>query len=126
MLSVGYTYDNRRLAEGYNSPGSPYWSTTAFTALAASDDHGFWRVEEEPLAPLDRPVTIVDPGWVVSRDHDHAVALVARADSGFGFPEQAPAKYRKFAYSSVFGFSGDCADGFGRVATDSTLAPHRR
>ena len=122
VLSVGYTYDNRRLAESYTSAGSPYWCMKAFGALAAAGDHAFWQSAEEQLAPLSEPVTLAGPGWVVSRGADHAVALVARTAGRRAFPEESPAKYRKFAYSSVFGFSGDVADLEGGIYTDSMLA----
>jgi hypothetical protein len=122
VLSVGFTYDNRRLAESYNSAGSPYWCMKAFAALAAPANHPFWTSGEEPLAPLPEPVTIRDAGWVVARGNDHAVALLARPTSPTDFPEESAAKYRKFAYSSVFGFSGDLPDLGGDVHTDSVLA----
>jgi hypothetical protein len=122
VLSVGFAYDNRRLAESYNSAGSPYWSMKAFGGLAAPADHPFWTSAEEPLAPLDAPIVIADAGQVIARDQEHAVILNARPAGAVEFPEQAAAKYRKFAYSSVFGFSGDIADTSGGVHTDSMLA----
>jgi hypothetical protein len=122
VLSVGFAYDNRRLRESYNSPCSPYWCMKAFGALAAPDDHPFWTTAEAPLAPLDQPVTLPEAGWVVTRDGDQAVALVARRAKAVPFPEQAAAKYGKFAYSSAFGFSGDLPDGTGTTLTDSMLA----
>jgi hypothetical protein len=122
VLSVGFTYDNRRLSETYNSAGSPYWSMKAFGALAASADHPFWTSGEEPLEPLDSPVVLRDAGQVIVRGVDHAVVLPARPAVALDFPEQSSGKYRKFAYSSVFGFSGDIADTYGAVHTDSMLA----
>jgi hypothetical protein len=122
VLSVGFAYDNRRLSESYNSPASPYWCLKAFAPLAAPADHPFWTADEEELSPLDSPVTLSDAGWVVARDAHQAVALVARRAPDLELPEQAAAKYRKFAYSSVFGFSGDFADALGVVHTDSMLA----
>ena len=122
VLSVGFTYDNRRLAESYNSAGSPYWSMKAFGALAAPADHPFWTSSEEPHAPLDAPVVLADAGQVIARSDAHAVILPARPAVALDFPEQAAAKYRKFAYSSAFGFSGDVADTYGQVHTDSMLA----
>ena len=122
VLSIGYTYDNRRLSETYSSAGSPYWCMKAFGALAAPAEHPFWTSDEEPLDPLPAPITIVEAGQVIARDADHAVILSGRAAVALDFPEQAAAKYRKFAYSSVFGFSGDVADMFGSVHTDSMLA----
>ena len=122
VLSIGYTYDNRRLSETYSSAGSPYWCMKAFGSLAAPSDHPFWTSDEEPLEPLTAPITIGDAGQVITRDGDHAVILSARPAVGLDFPEQCAAKYRKFAYSSVFGFSGDVADMFGSIHTDSMLA----
>ena len=122
VLSVGFTYDNRRLCETYNSPGSPYWAMKAFAGLGAPDGHPFWAASEAPLQPLAEPVTIADAGWVVARDADQAVALIGRREPALDFPEQAAAKYRKLAYSSAFGFSGDVPDILGRVSTDSMLA----
>ena len=122
VLSIGYGYDNRRLSETYSSAGSPYWCMKAFGALAAPADHPFWTSAEEPLEPLAAPLAIADAGQVITRDADHAVILSARPAVALDFPEQAAAKYRKFAYSSAFGFSGDVADMFGSVHTDSMLA----
>ena len=122
VLSIGYTYDNRRLSETYSSAGSPYWCMKAFGSLAAPSDHPFWTSAEEPLEPLTAPVTIDDAGQVITRDADQAVILSARPAAGLDFPEQCAAKYRKFAYSSAFGFSGDIADMFGSIHTDSILA----
>jgi len=122
VLSIGYTYDNRRLSETYSSAGSPYWCMKAFGSLAARADHPFWTTDEDPLDPLVAPITIGDAGQVITRDADHAVILSARPAAALDFPEQCAAKYRKFAYSSVFGFSGDVADMFGSIHTDSMLA----
>ena len=122
VLSVGFAYDNRHLCETYNSAASPYWCMKAFASLAAAADHPFWTAREEALAPLAAPVTLVDAGWVVTRDQHQAVALIAQPAPDLESPEQAAAKYRKFAYSSVFGFSGDLPDGVGVVHTDSMLA----
>ena len=119
VLSVGYGYDNRRMAESYNSAGSPYWCMKAFTMLAAPDDHPFWTVEE---AAPDRPITISlrTPGMVLGHDDGQVVGLFAQPP-GWSFVEQADAKYQKFAYSSRFGFSGDFTM-YGLGATDSMLA----
>ncbi len=122
VLSVGFTYDNRALSESYNSPASPYWCMKVFTSLAAPADHPFWTSPEDGLPPLDSPVTLSDAGWVVARDDHQAVALVARPAPDLDHPEQGAAKYRKFAYSSAFGFSGDLPDSNGVVHTDSMLA----
>jgi len=119
VVSVGYAYDNRRLAESYNSAGSPYWCMKAFTMLAAPDDHPFWTVEEAP-PPASRTVSLRTPGMVLGHDDGQVVALMGQPP-GWSFVEQAEAKYQKFAYSSRFGFSGDFTM-YGLGATDSMLA----
>ncbi len=122
VLSVGFAYDNRKLCEGYNSAGSPYWAMKAFGGLAAGADHPFWAEPERALEPLAEPVTLEHARWVVTRNDEHAVALVS-ADSPSGpFPEEAAAKYHKFAYSSAFGLSADAPDTRGGSHTDSMLA----
>jgi hypothetical protein len=119
VVSVGYGYDNRRMAESYNSAGSPSWCMKAFTMLAAPDDHPFWTVvEAPPSAPTT--VTLRAPGMVVGHDGGQVVALMAQPP-GWSFVEQSDAKYHKFAYSSRFGFSGDFTM-YGLGATDSMLA----
>ncbi len=119
VVSVGYGYDNRRMAESYNSPGSPYWCMKAFAMLAAPDDHSFWTVEEAAPSPPST-VSLSTPGMVLGHDDGQVVALFAQPP-GWSFVEQADAKYQKFAYSSRFGFSGDFTM-YGLGATDSMLA----
>ena len=119
VVSVGYGYDNRRMAESYNSAGSPYWCMKAFAMLAAPDDHPFWTVTEAP-PPAPAAVTLRTPGMVLGRDDGQVVSLMAQPP-GWSFVEQADAKYHKFAYSSRFGFSGDFTM-YGLGATDSMLA----
>ncbi|WP_051062876.1 DUF2264 domain-containing protein [Ilumatobacter nonamiensis] len=121
VLSVGFSYDNRRLAESYNSAGSPYWCMKAFGALAAPDDHPFWTSEELLLPEVDGPVTIDDAGWVLARDARQSVGFVGRRALPIPFVEQGAAKYDKLAYSTAFAFSGDVEAAFGGPATDSTI-----
>jgi hypothetical protein len=119
VVSVGYGYDNRRMAESYNSAGSPYWCMKAFTMLAAPDDHPFWTVGEA-AAPAPRTVPLRTAGMVLGHDDGQVVGLFAQPP-GWSFVEQADAKYQKFAYSSRFGFSGDFTM-YGLGVTDSMLA----
>ncbi len=104
VLTIGYGYPDLLMAEGYNAPGSPYWAMKAFCCLALPEDHPFWTAEEKPF---DAPRRSLQP---------HARMLVCRSASGdhvIAYPagnhahEHAhdEAKYEKFAYSTVFGFS---------------------
>jgi hypothetical protein len=122
VVPIGFAYDNRRLAEAYNSAGSPYWCMKYFAGLSAPEDHPFWVADEADQPTTDGPITITDAGWVTDRDADHAVCFVGRQGLPFEFMEQTAAKYDKFAYSSVFGFSGDVEPAFQQATTDSTLS----
>ena len=121
VLSVGYAYDNRTLRESYNSPGSPYWCMKAFACLGAPADHPFWRSAEADHPADPTPTSIPDAGWLTRTDDTHTVALIANPAAAIAMPEQASAKYRKFAYSSRFALCADTPDFVGRRATDSTL-----
>lgn len=121
VVSVGYGYDNRRLAETYNSAGSPYWCMKAFAMLAAPADHPFWTSAEVPVAPTP-PLAVPQAGMVLAHDHHQAVALNAPRPGGWAFVEESESKYQKLVYSSRYGFSGDFAF-FGMMhVTDSALA----
>ncbi|MBX3314097.1 MAG: DUF2264 domain-containing protein [Actinobacteria bacterium] len=122
VLSVGYGYDNRRMSESYNSAGSPYWCMKAFLALAAPEDHPFWTSDEVAPEPAGPPVTLDPPSMVVARDQHQVVAFFGRTGPDRTMFEQSAAKYRKFAYSSRYGFSGDLEPVFGETTTDSMLA----
>jgi hypothetical protein len=105
VLSVGYAYDNRYIAESYTTPQSPYWAMLCFFALMAPETHGFWTEPEVALPPLTVPQSYRHAAMVLDRDEHHAVALMAQR--GRPRNEHSPAKYRRFAYSSRFGFNLD-------------------
>jgi hypothetical protein len=122
VLTIGYGYPNLLMAEGYNAPGSPYWAMKTFLCLALPESHPFWTATEKPFAA---PEISLQP---------HAPMVVTRSDgnrhvlcypNGNHAPEHAhdEAKYEKFAYSSVFGFSvPKAAKNLKAGAFDSTLA----
>ena len=122
VLSLGYGYDNRQMSESYNSAGSPYWSLKAFMMLGAADNHAFWTSTETQPDPDEPVATLPRAGMVIGSAPGQAVALMARPSAGGGGFEQATAKYKKFAYSSQFGFSGDFPSIFGPAVTDSMLS----
>lgn len=123
-LTIGYTYPNLIMAENYNSPGSPYWALKTFLPLALGDEHPFWQAEELPLPPLDRLSIQEQPHLVICRQEEnhHLIAF----NAGHPFTNEhthTSAKYEKFAYSNVFGFSVPRAEwGLGQGAFDSMLA----
>ncbi len=119
VLRVGYGYDNLCVSESYNGPGSPYWAFKAFLPLALPSGHPFWASGEEPLPPLDGSMAQPTPGMLLSRDDSQAQMLCG--GRGRWTVRQGAAKYGKFAYSSLFGFSVEMEDSVAGGVTDSTL-----
>ncbi len=104
VLTIGYGYPSLLMAEGYNAPGSPYWAMKAFACLALPENHPFWQAEE---AEVDTPRVSLQPHarMLVTRSDDksHVMAFVAGNRAHEHSHDEA--KYEKFVYSSLFGFS---------------------
>lgn len=104
VLTVGYYYPNLNMSEGYNSPGSPYWAFKTFLCLGIPKESSFWKEEEEELPQLEQTKLIPQCNMLFQHFGNETVAL----QSG-QYPTvvqtHSEAKYSKFAYSSVFGFS---------------------
>jgi len=129
ILTIGYGYPNLTMAEPYNSPGSPYWAMKFFLPLALPESHPFWAAEEEPLPKMDRVSVQKPAGMVICRDDAsrHVFALGSAQSSGWfrdaTWMRHAPAKYCKFAYSTLFAFNVPAGDmGLACQAHDSMLA----
>ena len=124
LLTIGYRYPNLKMAEFYNAPGSPAWAMKAFLILALPAAHPFWTAKEEPLPSLN-PVSVQKhPFMIFMRDQtgEHIQALTSGQYASFE-PTFMAAKYEKFAYSNVFGFSVPGGDfGLEQGAFDSMLA----
>ncbi|MGM7723202.1 DUF2264 domain-containing protein [Metabacillus sp. Hm71] len=124
ILTVGYTYPNLVMAENYNSPGSPYWALKTFLPLALDEEHPFWKADEESLPELGNTSIQKEPHMVICRDKDseHILAF----NSGHMSTNEhthTSAKYEKFVYSNIFGFSVPRAEwGLSQGAFDSMLA----
>jgi hypothetical protein len=124
LLSIGYAYPNLIMGEAYNAPGSPYWAYKTFLVLALPNDHPFWQAEELPLPELMPLTAQPHPRMIVCRPegNKHVVALTAGQMANFDMAHSA-AKYAKFAYSTLFGFSVPKGYyGLGEGAYDSMLA----
>lgn len=103
-LTLGYTYPNLTMCEGYNSSESPYWAMKSFLLLAMEDTHPFWLAEELPLPQLDQVKTLPHAGMVIQRGNDGYVTALASGQYAEWEPVHCAEKYEKFAYSSYFGF----------------------
>lgn len=124
-LSIGYHYENLVMAEGYNAPGSPYWSLKTFLVLAVSEDHPFWSAERMPIKRENQKV--IEKGNLLMV-HDEASHHLLGYPAGMMIENQAhaQAKYSKFVYSSKFGFSVPKAGvTYEEGAFDNTLAVSR-
>lgn len=124
LLSIGYAYPNLIMGEAYNAPGSPYWAYKTFLVLALPDEHPFWQAEELPLPELMPLTAQSHPRMLICRPegNKHVVALTSGQMANFDMAHSA-AKYSKFAYSTLFGFSVPKGYyGLGEGAYDSTLA----
>ncbi|MFC4598437.1 DUF2264 domain-containing protein [Cohnella hongkongensis] len=146
-LGIGYAYVNPLMSENYNSPGSPYWAMKTFLPLALPEDHPFWAAEELPLPPLPafgeqrHPCLVVvrRPGEgaeggggtdgakaAESASGDHVAAFNA-GHLATNEHTHTSAKYEKFVYSTLFGFSVPRAEwGLAQGAFDSMLALSER
>jgi hypothetical protein len=122
LLTVGYAYPNQFMAERYNSSGSPWWAMKAFAPIQLAADHPFWMAEELPLASRSAVATMPVVGMVFYHQPGHTVLLTAGPETGQQFRFSAQ-KYKKFAYSSRYGFSIESdALGFEIGAFDSMIA----
>ena len=104
ILSVGYHYPNLHIAEHYNSPTSPYWGLKAFGLLALKDEDEFWTAEAEKMPVMEGVRFLEGARMLVGRKEGHVTAYVLGNKTNFS-SGQIPAKYLKFAYSTLFGFS---------------------
>ncbi len=104
ILTVGYKYSNLLMGEHYNAPTSPYWGMKTFAFLMLPDEHEFWSCEALPLPELDeiKPMKCAD--MIVQRRDGEVYAYPAGTHNNLGCG-QIPAKYLKFAYSTLFGFN---------------------
>ncbi len=122
LLTIGHGYPNLIMTEGYNAPGSPYWALKSFLILALPENHPFWTCEEEPLPELDSVHPMPKAHMIACRENNHAVLF----NSGYPYENchtHCGAKYEKFAYSNIHGFSTPKSDiGIARGAYDSALA----
>lgn len=124
VLTVGYRYPNLKMAEFYNAPGSPAWAMKAFLALALPESHPFWSAVEEELPEPGRVSVQKHPFMIVMRGERgrHVQALTSGQYARFE-PTFMSAKYEKFTYSNVFGFSVPGGEyGYDQGAFDSMLA----
>ena len=123
ILTIGYQYPNLIMSERYNAPGSPYWSFKTFLILALSEDHPFWQAEEMRPELEDKKLLAHPYMIAVHEESGHTLLYPTGQHSGnFG---NTAAKYQKFVYSNLFGFSVSRGTDLEDGAFDNTLAATR-
>ncbi|WP_462412925.1 DUF2264 domain-containing protein [Neobacillus sp. Marseille-QA0830] len=104
LLTVGYYYRNQVYTEGYNAFGSPYWAFKTFLLLGLPEDHPFWSIPEKaPSLPAKK--LIAPARMLVTRDQSNHQVQLYTVGLHCEPHTHCDAKYEKFVYSSVFGFS---------------------
>ncbi|WP_245640070.1 DUF2264 domain-containing protein [Paenibacillus dakarensis] len=105
MLSVGYHYQNLVMGEGYNGTGSPYWAFKSFLLLAVAEDHPYWHTEEAEQMISSCRLSLPSMKAMIEHTHHSQHVLMYPAGQFIGYQNHACAKYSKFVYSTLFGFS---------------------
>lgn len=77
VFSRGWHGAHPASVQPYSGPGSPYWSSKAFTALLAGPEHPLWTATEEPVPAGGPASTTAVPaaGWLVQNTPDGLVRV---------------------------------------------------
>lgn len=120
ILTIGYQYPNLIMSERYNAPGSPYWSFKAFLILALDPSHPFWQaMEKRPV--LEEKKLLSHPNMIAVHEKSGHTILYPTGQHSANFGN-TDAKYQKFVYSNLFGFSVSRGTALEDGAFDNTLA----
>ncbi len=106
FLTIGYTYSNQNVAEGYISYASVYWALKMFLPLMLNETHGFWKATEVALPEL-QPIKYLEyPQMLICREpHSNHVFALTSGQKASAKMLHKNEKYEKFVYSNYFGFS---------------------
>lgn len=103
-VCLGYAYPNTFITEAYNSPFSPLWCLKSAIILDIPEEDVFWQTYEVPLPQLDAIRIQREAGAVVCRHEESVMLFPADQKSQYDILNAA-AKYEKFVYSNLSGFS---------------------
>ena len=123
ILTIGYQYPNLIMSERYNAPGSPYWSFKTFLILTLPDTHPFWQAQEEQPV-LEEKKLLAHPNMIAVHEKSGHTLLYPTGQHASNFGNTT-AKYQKFVYSNLFGFSVSRGTDLEDGAFDNTLAAAR-
>lgn len=105
LLTVGYTYENLVMAEGYNGPGSPYWAFKSFLLLAVDKNHDYWQAVESEFGEISLQKTSQSGRAIFAHTANYRHTLMYPFGQSVLNQNHSAAKYSKFVYSTKFGFS---------------------
>ena len=104
-LSVGYAYEGLIFAEGYNAPGSPYWSFKTFILLAVPKSHPYWQAKAQPIQIAEPQLASPVSKNFYQYNDSQCHLLSFPAGQWINYQSHASSKYSKFVYSTHFGNS---------------------
>ncbi|MDR2976231.1 MAG: DUF2264 domain-containing protein [Streptococcaceae bacterium] len=123
LLTIGYYYQNMIFAEGYNSPGSPYWAFKSFILLAVPKDHPYWQAEVLDFPKNETRVLNLEGHAFYEHVDDFHHTLMYPFGQRVNNQNNSEAKYSKFVYSSKFGMSAQKASyNYYEAALDNVLS----
>lgn len=108
------------MSERYNAPGSPYWAFKTFLMLALSEEHPFWKAQEQ-TPQLCAKKLLAHPNMIAVHEESGHTLLYPAGQHSANMGNTA-AKYQKFVYSNQFGFSVSRGTQLEDGAFDNTLA----
>ncbi|WP_428946318.1 DUF2264 domain-containing protein [Pantoea sp. FN060301] len=123
IMTLGYCYPNLAFCEDYNSPGSPYWALKIFLILVLPETDEFWLSAEQSLPELRVNHIIPQASQIIVHSQQGGqVYMLTSGQLELNNYVNTEAKYTKFAYSSLFGFTIERGRyGIKHAACDSML-----
>ena len=120
LLINGYAYENPFMLEQYNGTGSPYWAFKAFYFMLNSNSL-FFKTKEENFPKIEPNIYIPEAYTTIRHFNGHSYAFVNGQSNKYFCNKTA--KYEKFVYSTLFGFSVSRSfETLEMLALDNTLA----
>ncbi len=104
ILTIGYTYQNLIMSEGYNAPGSPFWALKTFALLGLKEENDFWKIEPKDFPKVEKIKSFEKSSTIIQHNENNTVLFIPGMTTEHHQPNYEE-KYSKFAYSSKFGFS---------------------
>ena len=120
LLVNGYAYENPYMLEQYNGTGSPYWAFKGFYFMLDRNSL-FFEIKEKEYPEVAQNICIPEAYINIRHCNGHSYAFVNGQSNRYFCNKTA--KYEKFVYSTLFGFSVSRSfETLEMLAPDNTLA----